>query len=83
MIISYIVEDATIRSTVLNYMYQHVINYIYQHLDKQREYVRALLIDFSSAFNTIISAILIEKLTNLGVDPYICAWIKNFLTDRH
>ncbi|KAF7632849.1 hypothetical protein LDENG_00054930, partial [Lucifuga dentata] len=41
-----------------------------------------LFIDFSSAFNTIIPDILIKKLLDLHLPPFICAWIKNFLTDR-
>ena len=46
------VEDATIT----------VLNAIHEHLDKQGTYVHALMVDFSSAFNTIIPSILVAKL---------------------
>ena len=59
-----------------------VLNYIYQHLDTSGSYVRALFIDYSSAFNTIIPNILINKLKAYGVEPYLCAWISDFLKDR-
>ncbi|KAM3870092.1 uncharacterized protein ACN63O_005204 [Diretmus argenteus] len=43
-----------------------------------------LFIDFSSAFNTIISSKLITKLRDLGVDPPPppCNWMLDFLTNR-
>ena len=59
-----------------------VLNYIYQHLDTSGSYVRALFIDYSSAFNTIIPYILINKLKAYGVEPYLCSWISDFLKDR-
>ncbi|KAK3556547.1 hypothetical protein QTP70_009456 [Hemibagrus guttatus] len=44
--------------------------------------VRMLLIDFSSAFNTIIPQHLIEKLSLLGLNTSFCNWILDFLTGR-
>uniref|UniRef100_A0A8C6PWZ8 Smoothelin b n=1 Tax=Nothobranchius furzeri TaxID=105023 RepID=A0A8C6PWZ8_NOTFU len=41
-----------------------------------------LFVDYSSAFNTIIPDILINKLVTLGLPPLTCAWIKDFLTNR-
>lgn len=41
-----------------------------------------LFVDFSSAFNTINSSKLVNKLLLLGLDSHLCKWIKNFLTDR-
>ncbi|KAK3508499.1 hypothetical protein QTP70_031355 [Hemibagrus guttatus] len=46
--------------------------------DKHRK-----LVDFSSAFNTIIPTLLQTKLTQLSVPSSICQWITSFLTDRH
>ena len=66
------VEDATIT----------VLNAIHEHLDKQGTYVRALMVDFSSAFNTIIPSILVAKLDTLSVPIHFCRWIWDFLTDR-
>lgn len=52
------------------------------HLENPNTYVRMLFVDFSSAFNTINSSKLVNKLLLLGLDSHLCKWIKNFLTDR-
>ena len=52
------------------------------HLDRKNTYVRMLFIDYSSAFNTIIPAKLIPKLTDLGLNSHLCNWILDFLTSR-
>ncbi|KAF7641414.1 hypothetical protein LDENG_00282120 [Lucifuga dentata] len=41
-----------------------------------------LFVDYSSAFNTIIPDILINKLSALGLSSLTCRWIKDFLTNR-
>ncbi|KAK3532133.1 hypothetical protein QTP86_008575 [Hemibagrus guttatus] len=41
-----------------------------------------MLIDFSSAFHTIIPQHLIEKLGLLGLNTSLCNWILDFLTGR-
>jgi hypothetical protein len=50
------------------------------HLDKTNTYVRMLLIDYSSAFNTIVPSKLIIKLEALGLNPSLCN--VDFLTGR-
>ncbi len=52
------------------------------HLDKTDTYVRLLVIDFSSAFNTIIPQQLIHKLVQLGLNTSLCNWLLDFLTGR-
>ncbi len=52
------------------------------HLENKDSYVRMLFIDFSSAFNTIISQQLINKLNLLGLNNSLCNWILDFLTGR-
>ena len=52
------------------------------HLEQPGSYVRMLFLDFSSAFNTIIPSILVQKLQHLGISSPICQWIMDFLTDR-
>ncbi|KAK3538473.1 hypothetical protein QTP86_003690 [Hemibagrus guttatus] len=59
------------------------LHFILQHLDKSGTYVRLLFVDFSSAFNTIISTLLQTKQTQLSFPSFICQWITSFLTDRH
>ncbi|KAI4892705.1 hypothetical protein NFI96_013467 [Prochilodus magdalenae] len=53
------------------------------HLDRKNTYVRTQFIDYSSAFNTIIPAKLIPKLTDLGLNSHLCNWVLDFLTDTH
>jgi hypothetical protein len=43
-------------------------------------YVRILLIDYSSVFNTIAPSKLINKLRTLGLNTSLCNWILDFLT---
>ena len=50
------------------------------HLDKRNTYVRILFIDYSSAFNTIVSTKLIPKLRTLGRNTSLYNWILDFLT---
>ncbi len=38
--------------------------------------------DYSSAFNTIVSATLVAKLQTLGLKRSLCSWILDFLTGR-
>nr|XP_008300218.1 PREDICTED: calcium/calmodulin-dependent protein kinase type II subunit alpha [Stegastes partitus] len=49
------------------------LHYILQHLDGPGSYARILLMDFSSAFSTIIPGILSTKLSLLNVSPSIFA----------
>ena len=55
---------------------------IHEHLDKGSSYVRALMVDFSSAFNTIQPHLMIQKLCYMGVNGNIILWINEFLTHR-
>jgi hypothetical protein len=50
------------------------------HLDKRNTYVRMLFIDYSLAFNTIVSSKLITKLRTLGLNTSFCNWILDYLT---
>lgn len=43
-----------------------------QHLEHKGTYVQMLFIDYSSAFNTIMPAILIKRLLLLGVPYQLC-----------
>jgi hypothetical protein len=52
------------------------------HLDKRSSYVRMLLIDYSSAFNTIVPSKLINKIRTLVINTSLCNWILDFLTGR-
>ncbi|KAK3569434.1 hypothetical protein QTP86_030061 [Hemibagrus guttatus] len=58
------------------------LHFILQHLDSPGSYARILFVDFSSALNTIIPALLRDKLFQLNVPDSMCSWITDFLTDR-
>eukprot|EP00061_Rhincodon_typus_P011236 g36108.t1 len=53
-----------------------------EYLDNKDTYVRLLLIDYSSSFNTIIPSRMISKLRDLGLGSTFCNWIPSFLTHR-
>ncbi|KAK7919117.1 hypothetical protein WMY93_010401 [Mugilogobius chulae] len=46
-------------------------HFILQHLDSPGTYARILFVDFSSAFNTILSALLQDKLSQLKVPDFL------------
>eukprot|EP00064_Thunnus_orientalis_P014942 superscaffoldBa00002685_g14990 len=58
------------------------LHFMLQHLDSAGTHTRILFVDFSSAFNTIILALLQDKLSQLHVSDSTCRWITNFLSDR-
>src|SRR4029434_2192970 len=58
------------------------LHFILQHLDSAGTYARLLFVDFSSAFNTIILALLQDKLSQVSVPYSTCRWITDFLSDR-
>ena len=53
-----------------------------KHLEGKEAYARLLFIDFSSAFNTIHPDILLYKLAQLDVNPFIIKWYFSFLSER-
>ncbi|KAI2646159.1 hypothetical protein H4Q32_026094 [Labeo rohita] len=52
------------------------------HLEKSGSTVRVMFFDFSSAFNTIQTALLRDKLDYMGVDHHLLTWILDYLTNR-
>lgn len=56
---------------------------ILKHLDESStNYVRLLLLDFSSAFNTILPHVLVQKLIGMGVSSTLSLIILDFLGNR-
>lgn len=66
------VQDATLT----------LLNDVNKHLDKPKSQIRALFIDFSSAFNTMQPHILLNKMLQMGVNRNILKWIFSFLSQR-
>ncbi|GAA6106515.1 uncharacterized protein LOC107695764 [Tachysurus ichikawai] len=61
----------------------HILHSSLTHIDNNnRNYVRLLFIDYSSAFNTIVPIKLASKLMDLGLNSSLCNWILDFLTGR-
>jgi hypothetical protein len=59
-----------------------LMHILLQHLDIRGNYVRLLFVDFSSAFNTMLPSVLIDKLSAMGVSPVLCCWILDYLRNR-
>ena len=60
-----------------------LLHRILKHVDSRTSNsVRALMIDYSSAFNCMQPHILINKLNDMGVSNLLQQWILNFLTMR-
>ena len=59
-----------------------LVHIITKHLDKPKTYARALFLDFSSAFNTIQTDILVSKMVQRELNPYLIHWYASFLTNR-
>ena len=66
------VDDATLTLT----------QYLYQHLDTIGHSARVLMIDFSSAFNTIQPHLMMEKLMSMNINPHRVLWVHAFLSRR-
>lgn len=49
---------------------------------RKKNYVHAVLVDYSKAFDRINPNILIKKLAALGVPPLLLHWVADFLCDR-
>ena len=52
------------------------------HLDQTGTFIRILMMDFSSAFNTLQTHLLLSRLLDLDVSPSIVLCVKAFLRDR-
>jgi hypothetical protein len=58
-----------------------VVNTWHQAIDK-RQSTRTLFIDYSKAFDHVDHATVLGKLSALGVDPALTAWLHSFLLHR-
>ncbi|XP_063775362.1 probable cation-transporting ATPase 13A4 [Pseudophryne corroboree] len=59
-----------------------VLHRVLCHLENRDSYARLLFMDYSSAFNTVVPAVLVKKLLEIGYDTAICNWLSDFLTDH-
>lgn len=54
---------------------------ISKHVQYPGAFSRIVFIDFSSAFNTVRTDILLDRLLKLDTNEHLELWIKDFLTD--
>ena len=66
------VDDATLT----------LVHHLYQHLDTGGHHARVLMVDFSSAFNTIQPHLMMQKMMSMALNPNIILWVQQFLTGR-
>jgi hypothetical protein len=64
-----------------------LIDYTLGHVDKaskaqSKQFAKILFIDFSSAFNTIQTHLLMQKLNCMNVNSRLILWIQDFLSER-
>ena len=55
-----------------------LVHLVLKYLDQPQAYARVLLVDFSSAFNTIQPFVLLEKMKAMKVNPFIIKWYNSF-----
>lgn len=58
----------------------HLVSKHLDDLDILKAYASVLFIDFSSAFNKMQPQLLVGKLKEMNVNPYILRWYHSFLT---
>ena len=58
-----------------------VVNYIANSLDDKMN-CATMFVDLSKAFDTVDHAILMNKLSSIGLDTDACRWFQNYLNDR-
>ena len=59
-----------------------ITHLVLRHLEEAKAYAHLLFIDFNSAFNTLQRYLLLDKLKQLNVNPFIIKWYFSFLTNR-
>jgi hypothetical protein len=59
-----------------------IVHTILEHLEKPNTSARVLLIDFSSAFNTVKPSLMYHKLSEMSVSAQLIRWVMDFLLDR-
>ena len=47
-----------------------------------RDRIDAIIVDFSKAFDLVLHGRLLMKIANLGADPRVVVWIREFLSGR-
>ena len=59
-----------------------LMHLVLKHLENPAAYAWLLFIDFSSSFNTIQPHLLLTKLVELDVNPFLIRWYHSFLTNQ-
>ena len=59
-----------------------LLHKLFEHMETAGNYVRILFMDLSSAFNTILRHVMIDKLQKLEVPAALVHWVFNFLSNH-
>ena len=60
----------------------HMLDFIYKMFESNNDYVRALLIDYSKAFDSVNHIVLLEELGSIGFHSSVFRWVSDFLAGR-
>lgn len=88
ILLHYLVSTTEDKFNPCQFAYKNVVQRMrllhwFKHLDKSNEnYARALFLDYSLAFDTTQSDILVSKMVQLELNPYLIHWYASFLTNR-
>ncbi len=59
-----------------------LLNTVTKHLTNPKGYARILFVDFSSAFNSMKTHLLLKRLVDLNINQGLVLWIRNVLSCR-
>ena len=59
----------------------HLLHVCHQAVDNHQS-VRAVFVDFSKAFDRVDHALVLKKMSHMGVQPFITDWMHSFLLHR-
>ena len=59
-----------------------LIHETHSHTNNKESYASILYVDFSSAFNTVQTHLLLQKLRNMNICPHLSLWVADFLSNR-
>ncbi len=59
-----------------------LLNTVTKHLTNPKGYARILFVDFSSAFNSMKTHLLLKRLVDLNINQGLVLWIRNIIYCR-
>ncbi len=75
-------QFGTVRGSSTVHALVELLHHCYHATDGSKSYARLLLLDYTKAFDMINHRILLEKLHQMNVPPFLLKWISAFLNQR-